>query len=92
MFQDKQKIIDILQELEWVWDLALGFKKLIILTDNNELISLIYDIIIESVNQTKANIDYDKKMLLNQKLKQIASEESYSDDSEKFLENNINII
>lgn len=92
MFDDKQKIIEILQELEWVWNLALGFKKLIILTSNKDLINLIYEIIIESIAQTKINIDYDKKILLQKKLNKNKLEENYSNDSENFLEKNINII
>lgn len=92
MFNDKQEIIEILGELEWVWPLALWFKKLIILTSNNDLINLVYDVITQSIEQTKLDIDHEKKMLLSEKIKKIKKEESLKEDPENFLENNINII
>ena len=92
MLDNKQKIIKILKELEWVWPLALWFKNLIILTNNNDFINLVYDVITQSIKQTKLDIDYEKKMILSQKIKKIKKEESFKEDLDDFLENNINVI
>jgi len=92
MLDNKQKIIKILKELEWAWPLALWFKNLIILTNNNDFINLVYDVITQSIKQTKLDIDYEKKMILSQKIKKIKKEESFKEDLDDFLENNINVI
>jgi len=53
---------------------------------------LVYDVITQSIKQTKLDIDYEKKMILSQKIKKIKKEESFKEDLDDFLENNINVI
>ena len=75
MLSSKEKIIEILSELESVWELSSGFKKLLVLTSNPELIELLSEIIQTSLDDTKLQIEQEQKRQIQKKLKEIKSEE-----------------
>lgn len=63
---DKGKILEILQELEDIWDMASWLKSIILLSDNQEIISVTYEIIEKFVSTSKLkNIDKIKEKLVN---------------------------
>lgn len=93
MLHSKEQIIEILSELEWTWELASGFKKLIILTSNSELIDLLQEIIYTSLQESKLQIENEHKLQIQKKLKEIKSEErNKTEMTEDFLENNLHTI
>lgn len=93
MLLSKEKIIEILSELESVWELASGFKKLLVLTSNPELIALLSEVIQTSLDDTKLQIEQEQKRQIQKKLKEIKSEEKNTwEMNEDFLENNLHTI
>lgn len=63
---DKEKILEILQELEDIWDMASWLKSIILLSDNQEITSVTYEIIEKFVSTSKLkNIDKIKEKLVN---------------------------
>lgn len=63
---NKEKILEILQELEDIWDMASWLKSIILLSDNQEIISVTYEIIEKFVSTSKLkNIDKIKEKLVN---------------------------
>lgn len=93
MFDKKQIILEILNELIWVWDLSEWLKNLIILSNDEDLINSVYEIIKYSINQTKNNIEINKLKIIEEKMQKIQKEEYLEkENAETFLEENLNLI
>lgn len=93
MFDKKQIILEILNELIWVWDLSEWLKNLIILSNDEDLINSVYEIIKYSINQTKNNIEINKLKIIEEKMQKIQKEEYLEkENAEIFLEENLNLI
>ncbi len=93
MFDKKQIILEILNELIWVWDLSEWLKNLIILSNDKNLINSVYEIIKHSINQTKNNMEINKLKIIEEKMQKIQKEEYLEkENAENFLEENLNLI
>lgn len=93
MFDKKQIILEILNELIWVWDLSEWLKNLIILSNDKNLINSVYEIIKHSINQTKNNMEINKLKIIEEKMQKIQKEEYLEKENvETFLEENLNLI
>lgn len=93
MFNKKQIILEILNDLIWVWDLSEGLKNLIILSNDENLINSVYEIIKHSINQTKNNMEINKLKIIEEKMQKIQKEEYLEkENAENFLEENLNLI
>lgn len=93
MFDKKQIILEILNELIWVWDLSEWLKNLIILSNDENLINSVYEIIKHSINQTKNNMEINKLKIIEEKMQKIQKEEYLEkENAENFLEENLNLI
>lgn len=93
MFDKKQIILEILNELIWVWDLSEWLKNLIILSNDENLINSVYEIIKHSINQTKNNMEINKLKIIEEKIQKIQKEEYLEKENvETFLEENLNLI
>lgn len=93
MFDKKQTILEILDWLIWVWDLSEWLKNLVILSNDENLINSVYEIIKHSINQTKHNIEVNKLKIIEEKMQKIQKEElQEKENAEIFLEENLNLI
>lgn len=84
---NKEKILEILQELEDIWDMASWLKSIILLSDNQEIISVTYEIIEKFISTSKIkNIDKIKEKLVN--IKKEEQSEKKDQDLEEILDFN----
>lgn len=89
----KEKILDILRELEPHWDIAHGLAELIIRTDNDELLLLLEEIILQSLQKTKFDLDQEKEQTIREKISHLKSEEwNEEENAENYLKNQFNTL
>jgi hypothetical protein len=66
---------------------------LIILSNDENLINSVYEIIKHSINQTKNNMEINKLKIIEEKMQKIQKEEYLEkENAENFLEENLNLI
>jgi len=75
MYSKKETLINILTELENYWQLASWFKKLVILSEDKDMINSLYDIILENIKLAQNQTNNQNIIKIEKKLKQIKNEE-----------------
>lgn len=93
MLTQKEKILDILRELEPHWDIAYGLSELIIRTNNDELALLLHEIILASLEKTKFDLTREKEQNIREKISHLQFEEfNEQENAENYLKNQFNTI
>lgn len=94
MINKKEKLVEILSELETSWDLASWFKNLVIKTWDETLINSLYEIILLNIKQTQIQINNEQKIKIERTIKKIKNEEENIDDEldDDLLEFKLNTI